>query len=48
MGLYRNRVQDKLGVKARFKADVSFGCLFRGISSFSDVFFFIKMVGKLF
>ena len=48
LGLYRNRVQDKSGVKARFKADVSFGCLFRGISNFSDVFFFIKVVGKLF
>jgi glycosyltransferase involved in cell wall biosynthesis len=48
LGLYRNRVQDKSEVKFSFKANVSFTSLFKGISGFSDVFFFIKLVGKLF
>lgn len=47
LGLYRNRVQDKTGVKTCFKTSISFASLFRGISSFSDVFFFIKLVAKL-
>lgn len=48
LGLYRNRVGDKSGVKNTFKASISLVSLLRGISSFSDVFFFIKLVGKLF
>ncbi|AOP89845.1 hypothetical protein AZ006_002824 [Citrobacter freundii] len=48
LGLYRNRVGNKSGVKTCFKAHISFASLVRGISSFSDVFFFIKLVGKLF
>ncbi|HEX4503011.1 MAG TPA: glycosyltransferase [Scandinavium sp.] len=48
LGLYRNRVQDKSGVGTSFKACISFASLSRGISSFSDVFFFIKLMGKLF
>lgn len=48
LGLYRNRVRDKSGIKTCFKAHISFASLVRGISSFSDVFFFIKLVGKLF
>lgn len=48
LGLYRNRVGDKSGVKTFFKVHISFASLVRGISSFSDVFFFIKLVGKLF
>lgn len=48
LGLYRNRVGDKSGVKNAFKANISAANLFRGISSFSDVFFFIKLLGKLF
>ncbi|QHP56882.1 hypothetical protein EH204_02145 [Pectobacterium carotovorum subsp. carotovorum] len=48
LGLCRNRVQDKSDVKARFRANISMVSLFRGISSFSNVFFFIKLVGKLF
>ncbi|WP_320735758.1 MULTISPECIES: glycosyltransferase [Enterobacteriaceae] len=47
LGLYRNRVWDKSGVKTCFKTSISFASLFRGISSFSDVFFFIKLVAKL-
>lgn len=47
LGLYRNRVQDKSGVKTSFKASISTVSLFRGIRSFSDVFFFIKLMGKL-
>lgn len=48
LGLYRNRVGDKSGMKNCFKANISAAYLFRGISSFSDVFFFIKLLGKLF
>lgn len=48
LGLYRNRVGDKSGVKTCFKVHISFASLVRGISSFSDVFFFIKLMGKLF
>ena len=48
LGLYRNRVGDKSGVKNAFKANISAANLFRGISSFSDVFFFIKLLDKLF
>lgn len=48
LGLYRNRVGDKSGVKTCFKVHISFASLVRGISSFSDVFFFIKLLGKLF
>ncbi|MBH2578603.1 glycosyl transferase [Serratia marcescens] len=48
LGLYRNRVGDKSGMKDYFKANIFAAHLFRGISSFSDVFFFIKLLGKLF
>jgi glycosyltransferase involved in cell wall biosynthesis len=48
LGLYRNRVEDKSGVKARFRANISMVSLFSGISSFSDIFFFFKLAGKLF
>lgn len=48
LGLYRNRVGDKSGMKDCFKANIFAAHLFRGISSFSDVFFFIKLLGKLF
>lgn len=47
LGLYRNRVEDKSEVKTCFKANISIVCLFKGIRSFSDAFFFIKLVGKL-
>ncbi|BBU87120.1 hypothetical protein EIMP300_85200 [Escherichia coli] len=45
LGLYRNRVGDKSGMKDCFKANIFAAHLFRGISSFSDVFFFIKLLG---
>lgn len=48
LGLYRNRVRDKSSVKYSFEAKITLGSLFRGINSFSDVFFFIKLVSKLF
>lgn len=48
LGLYRNRVGDKSGMKDCFKANIFAAHLFRGISTFSDVFFFIKLLGKLF
>ncbi|EPG7393541.1 glycosyltransferase [Enterobacter cloacae] len=48
LGLYRNRVRDKSSVKYSFEAKITLGSLFRGINSFSDVFFFIKLVNKLF
>ncbi|HDE1904967.1 TPA: glycosyltransferase [Klebsiella pneumoniae] len=48
LGLYRNRVRDKSSVKYSFEANITLGSLFRGINSFSDVFFFIKLVSKLF
>jgi len=47
LGLYRNNVQDIPGVKARFRANISLMCLFKGISNVSDMFFFIKLAGKL-
>lgn len=47
LGLYRNNVQDKSALKTNFRANIAFKNLFRGISSFSDAFFFIKLVSKL-
>ncbi|MEG1347872.1 MAG: glycosyltransferase [Hafnia sp.] len=47
LGLYRNRVGEKSGVKSCFRESISLVGFFRGISSFSDVFFFIKLVSKL-
>ncbi|MBF8106381.1 glycosyltransferase [Serratia liquefaciens] len=44
LGLYRNRAQDKLGVKTGFKARIPLIRLFRGIRNFSDAFFFIKLM----
>ena len=46
LGLYRNNVGDKSGVKDRFRTQISLMTLFRGISSTSDVFFFLKLTGK--
>jgi len=47
LGLFRNNVGDKIGVKSWFRESISAGDLFRGINSLSDVFFFIKLSGKL-
>lgn len=46
LGLYRNNVGDKSGVKDSFRTQISLMTLFRGISSTSDVFFFLKLTGK--
>ncbi|QBJ11711.1 hypothetical protein EYS10_25625 [Rahnella aquatilis] len=43
----QNNVQDKSALKTNFRANIAFKNLFRGISSFSDAFFFIKLVSKL-
>ena len=48
LGLYHNRVRDKSSVKYSFEANITLGSLFRGVNSFSDVFFFIKLASKLF
>jgi glycosyltransferase involved in cell wall biosynthesis len=47
LGLFRNNVGDKVGVRSCFRESISAGDLFRGINSLSDVFFFIKLFGKL-
>jgi len=47
LGLYRKKVLDSSKVKISFKANISFTSLFRGISSFSDAFFFIKLMRNL-
>lgn len=47
LGLFRNNVGDKIGVKSCFRESITAGDLFRGINSLSDVFFFIKLSGKL-
>lgn len=47
LGLYRKKVRDNSGVKTRFKANISLTSLLRGISSFSDIFFFIKLMRNL-
>jgi len=46
LGLYRKKVRDESGVKASFRDNISLACLFKGIGSISDVFFFIKLVSK--
>lgn len=46
LGLYRNNVGNKSGVKDSFRTQISLMTLFRGISSTSDVFFFLKLTGK--
>ena len=46
LGLYRNNVADKSGVKDCFRTQITLMTLFRGISSTSDVFFFLKLTGK--
>lgn len=47
LGLFRNNVGDKIGVKSCFRESISAGDLFKGINSLSDVFFFTKLSGKL-
>ncbi len=47
LGLYRNRVQDKPGVRASFKSAISWVDILKGIRDISSLFFFIKLVGRL-
>lgn len=48
LGLYRKKVMDKSNVKTSFNKNISFISLFPGISSLSDIFFFIKLMRKIF
>lgn len=43
LGLYRNNVSDKLAIRRRFWEMVSCSALFRGISNFSDLCFYLKL-----
>ncbi|WP_313010375.1 glycosyltransferase [Atlantibacter hermannii] len=47
LGLYRKKVWDNSNVKNSFNMNISFISLFQGISSFSDAFFFIKLMRNL-
>lgn len=47
LGLYRKKIQGKSGVALNFKANISQVCLAKGISSFSDIFFFLKLMWKI-
>ena len=48
LGLYRKKGMDKSNVKTSFNKNISFISLFPGISSLSDIFFFIKLMRKIF
>ncbi|AVG07279.1 TPA: hypothetical protein MHS89_24120 [Klebsiella pneumoniae] len=48
LGLYRKKVMDNSHVKTSFNKSISFISLFQGISSLSDIFFFIKLMRKIF
>ncbi|ELZ1137681.1 hypothetical protein SP292_003547 [Escherichia coli] len=48
LGLYRKKVKDKPIVKTRFQTNISLVSLFRGIRSIGDMFFFIKLVNKIY
>lgn len=48
LGLYRKKVMDNSNVKTSFNKNISFISLFQGISSLSDIFFFIKLMRKIF
>jgi hypothetical protein len=47
LGLYRNKVQDKVAVRIYFRKNITLNRLTRGIYSISDAWFFIKLKGKL-
>ncbi|MFU2318489.1 glycosyltransferase [Rahnella sp. PCH160] len=47
LGLYRNNVEDKAKMKSHFRTNISIADLIKGIDSMSDLFFFIKLLGKL-
>jgi len=48
LGLYRKRVHKKLDVITFFKANIPTIILLKGISNVSDIFFYIKLMAKLF
>ncbi|HEX4503032.1 MAG TPA: glycosyltransferase [Scandinavium sp.] len=47
LGLYRKKVMDNSSVKTSFNKNISFVSLFKGISSLSDIFFFIKLMRNI-
>lgn len=47
LGLYRKKIRGKSVVAVYFKAKIPQGCLAKGISSFSDIFFFLKLTWKI-
>lgn len=47
LGLYRKKVWDHSNVKTSFNTNISFISLLQGISSLSDIFFFIKLMRNL-
>ncbi|HFP9342072.1 TPA: glycosyltransferase [Raoultella ornithinolytica] len=47
LGLYRKKVWDNSNVKTSFNTNISFINLLKGISSISDIFFFIKLMRKI-
>ncbi|WP_213748058.1 glycosyltransferase [Citrobacter freundii] len=47
LGLYRKKVMDNSNVKTSFNKNISFVSLFQGISSLSDIFFFIKLMRNI-
>ncbi|EMQ2225293.1 glycosyltransferase [Citrobacter freundii] len=47
LGLYRKKVMDNSNVKTSFNKNISFVSLFKGISSLSDIFFFIKLMRNI-
>ncbi|MEB8283563.1 hypothetical protein [Klebsiella aerogenes] len=47
LGLYRKKVWDNSNVKTSFNTNISLINLLQGISSISDIFFFIKLMRKI-
>lgn len=43
LGLYRNNVRDRAAMRHSFRVRISSGCLFHGISNFSDLCFYLKL-----
>ncbi|MGX9240705.1 glycosyltransferase [Pantoea dispersa] len=43
LGLYRNNVRDRAAMRHSFRERISSGSLFRGISNFSDLCFYLKL-----
>lgn len=47
LGLYRKKVWDNSNIKISFNTNISFISLLQGISSLSDIFFFIKLMRNI-